>query len=709
MIILSILCLLISNALCLRRDMAILYNRVAIIALLYATLQCLVSFSIVSNGGISIHGGLFHVTTITQVFHIFLYLVSILILQLTSFYPRKVLVSRHSSLKDLLFNKFVYYNTKIINKMGEHLKIIEYPLILLFIISGAVFLMSTNDFISIFLSIELQSYGLYLLSTIYRNSELSTTGGLIYFLLGGLSSCFILLGTSLLYANSGTTNMDSLYVITSISDLNNGGVAGSGDMVIASWYNDDYVNFSLLILSIGFLFKVSAAPFHFWSPAKRFGKSLIRVKLSNSGELLKLLVPSYILKGISGWRNYSCKVTSQKILEIGMDNRGSKSVKLSVKEQRVYGNWPAVFTPGLRCILRGFERNLIIKIPSKHIIQSQLFSTLNTTTKTSRLAIAQSSTSLKEIVVGADSNKFRVLPWFVTGFVDAEGCFMLTLRKAPRQTLGWQIEANFIINLHKRDLELLKDIQTFFGGVGIISKERNGCIDFTISSLNQIITQVIPHFDKYPLITQKRADYLLFKQAVMIMQRGEHLTVSGLEAIINIRATLNKGLTPLLIEAFPNTVAVVRPQVENLDVKSIDPQWVAGFTSGDGSFIVSIRNSKDSQTLAEGAGRVSLTFVLIQHSRDELLMKSLVDYFGFGKAYTYKNYTEYKSRGLSDNFEKIIPFFQKHPILGVKSLDFADWCKVALLINNKSHLTGEGFKVIRQIKAGMNKGRLRDS
>ena len=105
--------------------------------------------------------------------------------------------------------------------MGEHLKIIEYPLILLFIISGAVLLMSTSDLVSIFLSIELQSYGLYLLSTIYRNSELSTTGGLIYFLLGGLSSCFILLGTSLLYANSGTTSMDGLYIISSISDINN--------------------------------------------------------------------------------------------------------------------------------------------------------------------------------------------------------------------------------------------------------------------------------------------------------------------------------------------------------------------------------------------------------------------------------------------------------------------------------------------------------
>jgi NADH-ubiquinone oxidoreductase chain 2 len=130
-------------------------------------------------------------------------------------------VQEHSSLKDLLFNNFVYYRTKIINKMGEHLKIIEYPLILLFVISGAVFLMSTSDLVSIFLSIELQSYGLYLLSTIYRNSELSTTGGLIYFLLGGLSSCFILLGTSLLYANSGTTSLDGLYIISSISDLNN--------------------------------------------------------------------------------------------------------------------------------------------------------------------------------------------------------------------------------------------------------------------------------------------------------------------------------------------------------------------------------------------------------------------------------------------------------------------------------------------------------
>jgi NADH-ubiquinone oxidoreductase chain 2 len=254
MILISIISLLLSNAVALRRDISILFNRVAITILTYCMLHDIFSLSIL-NKGLGLHGGLLAISNTTQVFHIFIYFISIIILQLTSFFARKVWISEYCSIKDLLFNNFIYYRTKIINKMGEHLKIIEYPLILLFVISGAIFLMSTSDFISIFLSIELQSYGLYLLSTIYRNSELSTTGGLIYFLLGGLSSCFILLGTSLLYTNSGTTNMDGLYIITSISDISD-----------SDWYKPYYISFSLLVFSIGFLFKVSAAPFHFWSP-----------------------------------------------------------------------------------------------------------------------------------------------------------------------------------------------------------------------------------------------------------------------------------------------------------------------------------------------------------------------------------------------------------------------------------------------------------
>jgi NADH-ubiquinone oxidoreductase chain 2 len=121
--------------------------------------------------------------------------------------------------------------------------------------------MSSSDIVSIFLCIELQSYGLYLLATLYKDSESSTSGGLTYFLLGGLSSCFILLGTSLLYTNSGTTSIDGYYVITGISN-----VTSEYSDNVRNWYDPLYLNTSLLIMSVGFLFKISAAPFHFWSP-----------------------------------------------------------------------------------------------------------------------------------------------------------------------------------------------------------------------------------------------------------------------------------------------------------------------------------------------------------------------------------------------------------------------------------------------------------
>jgi NADH-ubiquinone oxidoreductase chain 2 len=262
MLIFSILFLLLSNAVTLRRDKSILFSRVAILVLLYSAFIAINSLHFnCLDLGIGLYGGLFHATSTTHVFQVFIFIISAAILLVTAFYPRRVWTTEYSSLSKLFTYNFIYYRTKIVNKMGEQFQIIEYPLILLFIISGSVFLVSTSDLVSIFLSIELQSYGLYLLSTLYRNSELATSGGLTYFLLGGLSSCFILLGTSLLYANSGTTNLDGIYVITSISDLSN-----DLENNVLYWYKSYYLNFSLLILSVGFLFKVSAAPFHFWSP-----------------------------------------------------------------------------------------------------------------------------------------------------------------------------------------------------------------------------------------------------------------------------------------------------------------------------------------------------------------------------------------------------------------------------------------------------------
>src|ERR1700709_1955585 len=221
MLISLLIFLLLSNAVTLRRDKSILFSRVVIIGLISTSFLALNNLFIKSlDKGIGIYGGLFNATAFTQTFNIFIFIISAVILTLTAFYPRKVYIKEHSYLYHLLFLKFSYNKNTISNKMGEQFRIIEYALIIVFILCGAVFLISTADLVSIFLAIELQSYGLYILSTLYRDSELSTGSGLTYFLLGGLSSCFILLGSALLYANSGTTSLDNIYVITSLSEVN---------------------------------------------------------------------------------------------------------------------------------------------------------------------------------------------------------------------------------------------------------------------------------------------------------------------------------------------------------------------------------------------------------------------------------------------------------------------------------------------------------
>jgi hypothetical protein len=121
--------------------------------------------------------------------------------------------------------------------------------------------------------------------------------------------------------------------------------------------------------------------------------------------------------------------------------------------------------------------------------------------------------------------------------------------------------------LHTKDLDLLKSIRAYFGGIGIIteSKSEDMCA-FRVSSPKQILEQILPHFEKYPLVTKKYADYQLFKKIVYIMLNKGHLTVSGLQEIVNLRASLNLGLSYVLKAAFPNTIPVERPIVTNQQI-----------------------------------------------------------------------------------------------------------------------------------------------
>ena len=210
--------LLYCNGLTLRSDSSILFSRATITILFYCLISALTSFYITYlEKGVGLYGGLFNISALTQTFQIFIFLICILILGMSSFYPRKKYIGSSVSILDSILKSTKQY-VSIINKTSEQFTIIEYALIVLFAVSGATLLISSADLGSIYLCVELQSFSLYIISALHRNSESSTGSALTYFLLGGLSSCFILLGIALIYANSGLTNLDGIYSIISDSE-----------------------------------------------------------------------------------------------------------------------------------------------------------------------------------------------------------------------------------------------------------------------------------------------------------------------------------------------------------------------------------------------------------------------------------------------------------------------------------------------------------
>ncbi len=255
--------------------------------------------------------------------------------------------------------------------------------------------------------------------------------------------------------------------------------------------------------------------------------------------------------------------------------------------------------------------------------------------------------------------------------------------------------------MQRKDIALLKSVKEFYNGLGNITLSNvRETANLRFSSFKDLKV-VIEHLDKFPLITQKRADYELFKQALYIISKKDHLKPEGLQQIVNIKASLNLGLSPTLKAAFPNTKPVQRSEVMLQEIK--DPHWLAGFTSGEGCFYVLNRKSK-----AIIGSTVTLCLQITQHSRDAKLIKGLISYLGCG-LYSPDSKGEgvdFVVTRLSDITEKIIPFFTKYKIQGVKALDFTSFCKVAEIMKNKGHLTESGLDEIRLIKAKMNKGRI---
>jgi len=304
----------------------------------------------------------------------------------------------------------------------------------------------------------------------------------------------------------------------------------------------------------------------------------------------------------------------------------------------------------------------------------------------------------KQFSTSSDNDKLN--PWFVTGLIDAEGCFNISICKSLKKSkLGWYIQARFILELHIKDLALLRDLQSFCGGIGTIT--TTGTVArFTIVSLKDIINFVLPHFDNFPLQSVKKLDFDLWRACVIIMSNKGHLTLEGIKEIFSLKAALNYGLSDALKSVFSASEGHFPPVIKPSYTPSLTPLhpfWISGFVTGDGSFNVSV-NSKN---------QVFPFFSIGLLSKDKLLLLKIQEYFGFGRVYYSGKTAQFKVFRIADLLSLISQddngHFYSYPVAGFKRYNYNLWTEIIYLISAKQHLTSQGLTQLLYLKKKLNK------
>ena len=151
------------------------------------------------------------------------------------------------------------------------------------------------------------------------------------------------------------------------------------------------------------------------------------------------------------------------------------------------------------------------------------------------------SKSEATIIRRAQSVSSPYFPIYLSGFVDGEGCFMVSV--APRKSLkiGWELRPSFSVSQNSDRAEVLTMMKDYFG-CGFIRPDRSDkTVKYETRSLTDLIIKIIPHFERYPLLSAKQRSFIGFRDICYAMQRSEHLSQERIANLITLASSLNQG------------------------------------------------------------------------------------------------------------------------------------------------------------------------
>lgn len=271
---------------------------------------------------------------------------------------------------------------------------------------------------------------------------------------------------------------------------------------------------------------------------------------------------------------------------------------------------------------------------------------------------------------------FKFNPNWLRGFVDAEGCFNIHVFKNSSIKIGEQVKLRFIVDQKAVDKATLQNIGNYFGG-GSLNLYSKDCAQIVISKQDLIFNNIVPFFNNYPLLTNKRNDFENWSRCAELTRNKAHLTLDGLEQIRDIKNLMNN-------KSFPS------PHL-NIDLPE---DWVTGFIEGDGNFYLGVQDITEDKIKLEPRLEVGL------HSIDKHILEGLNRFFNDkGRINESGEYPHWSIRGIKNCYVYVIPFFDKHPLVTIKkSKEYLIWKEAVILAQNKEHLTSSGATRIREIK-----------
>lgn len=128
---------------------------------------------------------------------------------------------------------------------------------------------------------------------------------------------------------------------------------------------------------------------------------------------------------------------------------------------------------------------------------------------------------------------------YISGFVDGEGCFSVSFSKRDKFLVGFETKPSFCVAQNHDRAEVLFLMQKEFGCGFMRRDSGDKTLKYEVRSLDELISKVIPHFEKYPLLSSKQKDFLLFKKVCLLMKDGEHKNFKGLQKILPIAFQMN--------------------------------------------------------------------------------------------------------------------------------------------------------------------------